>query len=260
MSTWCKSKESGHDMGLGTWNGRSLYKAGSFMTVSKEISKYKLDLVGVQKVRWNRGGTEPTGEYTFFYGKGTENRELDNGLFVHKRIVSAVEGRVSDKMSYIILRGCSCDIIVRSVDAPAEDKVVDMEDSFYEELKRVFDKFTKYSMKILLGDFSANVSREDIFKRTIANESLHKNVTVKSKIFPRHNIHKFTWTSPDGKTHNQIGDSIKVYLMSDHSGQQIVMLCTVWWWQKLGRDWQRVNNTQVSYGEVQSQEIKRGER
>jgi hypothetical protein len=34
------------------------------MTVASEISKYKLDLVGVQEVRWDRGGTEPAGEYT----------------------------------------------------------------------------------------------------------------------------------------------------------------------------------------------------
>jgi hypothetical protein len=34
------------------------------MTVAKEISKYKSDLVGVQEVKWDRGGTEPAGEYT----------------------------------------------------------------------------------------------------------------------------------------------------------------------------------------------------
>jgi hypothetical protein len=38
----------------------------------------------------------------------------------------------------------------------------------------VFDKFPKYHLKILLGDFNAKVGREDIFKPTIGNESLHK--------------------------------------------------------------------------------------
>jgi hypothetical protein len=40
------------------------------MTVAKEVSKYKLHLEGVEEVRWDRGGTEPAGEYTFFCGKG----------------------------------------------------------------------------------------------------------------------------------------------------------------------------------------------
>jgi hypothetical protein len=59
-----------------TWNVRSLYRAGSVVTVAKGISKCKLDLVGVQEVRWDRGDTEPAGEYIFLYGKGNENHEL----------------------------------------------------------------------------------------------------------------------------------------------------------------------------------------
>jgi hypothetical protein len=140
---------------------------------------------------------------------------------VHKRIISAVKRVeiVSDRMSYIILRGHWCHIIVLNVHAPTEDKTDDVKDSFYEELECVFDKFPKYHIKILL-DFNAKVGREDIFKPTIGNESLHeisndngvrlvnfatsKNFRVKSTMFPHRNIHKYTWTSPDGKTHNQI--------------------------------------------------------
>jgi hypothetical protein len=59
--------------------------------VAEEISIYNLNLVGVQDVRWNGGGTEPAGEYTFFYGKGNENNELVIGFLVHKRIVSAIK-------------------------------------------------------------------------------------------------------------------------------------------------------------------------
>jgi hypothetical protein len=87
-----------------------------------------------------------------------------------------------------------------------------VKDSFFEELECIFDKFPKYRMKILLGDFSAEVRREDIFKLTIWNESIHeisndngvrvvnsatsKNLIVKSTMFPHHNIHKYIWTSP----------------------------------------------------------------
>jgi hypothetical protein len=77
-------------------------------------------------------------------------------------------------MSYIILRGRWCDIIVLNVHAPTEDKTDDVKDRFYEELESVFDKFPKYHMKILLEDFNAKVCREDLFKPTIGDGSLHE--------------------------------------------------------------------------------------
>jgi phage-related protein len=86
-----------------------------------------------------------------------------------------------------------------------------VKDSF---LERIFDKFPKYHMKILLGDLNAKVGREDIFKLTIGNESLHeisndnevrvvnfatsKNLIIKSTMFPHRNIHKYAcrWEHP----------------------------------------------------------------
>ena len=80
--------------------------------------------------------------------------------------------------------------------------------------------FSKYPIKILLGKFNAKMGREDIFIPTIWNNSLHqysnfngvrivnfvtsKNLVVKSTTFLHRNIHKYTWTSLDGKTRNQI--------------------------------------------------------
>jgi hypothetical protein len=36
------------------------------------------------------------------------------------------------------------------------------------------------------------------------NFATSKDLFVKSTMFPYQNIHKYTWTSPDGNTHNQI--------------------------------------------------------
>jgi hypothetical protein len=74
-------------------------------------------------------------------------------------------------IGYIPLRGHCCHIIVLNVNAPTEDTTDDVKGGFYEELKRVFDKFLKYHVKILLGDFNAKVGWEDIFKLTIGNDT-----------------------------------------------------------------------------------------
>jgi hypothetical protein len=57
------------DVRFGTWTVRSLYRAGSLKTVARELEKYKLDLVGVQEVRWEKGITERAEVYTFFLWK-----------------------------------------------------------------------------------------------------------------------------------------------------------------------------------------------
>jgi hypothetical protein len=53
-----------------------------------------------------------------------------------------------------------------------------VKDNFYEELERVFDKFPKYHMIILLVGLSAKVGREDIFKQTIGNEIYKKLILI----------------------------------------------------------------------------------
>jgi hypothetical protein len=69
---------------------------------------------------------------------------------VHKRIISSFKSVefVSDRMSYIILRGRWYHIIVLNVHILTEDKIDDVKDGYYYELVRVFNKFPKYLIKL----------------------------------------------------------------------------------------------------------------
>jgi hypothetical protein len=64
---------------------------------------------------------------------------------VHKEILSAIRRgeSVGDKMQYMALRGLWCHIILLRIHAPTKNKIYDFEDSFYEELESVFNKFHK---------------------------------------------------------------------------------------------------------------------
>jgi hypothetical protein len=88
-------------------------------------------------------------------------------------------------------------------------------------------------MKILLGDFNANVGKEDITKQTIGNDSLYKisndngvatskNLSQKCKVPTSSAFIHFRGDllmERQNKIYifQQIGDDIQVYLMSDRS-------------------------------------------
>jgi hypothetical protein len=79
-----------------------------------------------------------------------------------------------------------------NVHAPKKDKTYDVKGSFQKELEQVFHKLSKHYMKIWFGGFNDKAT-------TSGNESIHKisnddatseNITVRSIIFPHHNIQK----------------------------------------------------------------------
>jgi hypothetical protein len=53
-----------------SWNVGSMYGRSSLITVAKELSKYKLDLLGVQEIRRDRCGTKPAGGKYILPSKG----------------------------------------------------------------------------------------------------------------------------------------------------------------------------------------------
>jgi hypothetical protein len=92
----------------------------------------------VKGVGWERGGTEPAEDYTFFYGEGNERHQLGADSFAHKKIITAVRRVefISDSMSYIISRRRWCNIIFLNVHIQSQDKSQDLKDSVCEELGR----------------------------------------------------------------------------------------------------------------------------
>jgi hypothetical protein len=85
------------------------------VSVSKELSNYKLHLMRSQEVRWEGGDTELAREYAFLYGIGNDNDELGIVFFVNERIISAV------KRAEFISRWCH---IVLNIHAPTKKKLM----------------------------------------------------------------------------------------------------------------------------------------
>jgi hypothetical protein len=102
-------------MRLGTWKVRGLYRSASLKTVARELANYKLYLVGVPEVRWDKEGTVRAGDYTCFMEMEIINWEQN--FFLHQRIASALNSVefVSNRMLYVALRGRWCDTISEDI-------------------------------------------------------------------------------------------------------------------------------------------------
>jgi hypothetical protein len=119
-----------------------------------------------------------------------------------------------------VLRGLFFNYSLICVHAPTEEKDDD-KDNFYEDLDQIYEECPKRAVKIIIGDLNAKVGQEEIYRpiirkytlRTLSNDNgirfinfaCSKNMVVASTMFSHKDIHKMTWRSPDGQTHNQIG-------------------------------------------------------
>jgi hypothetical protein len=86
--------------------------------------------LGVQEVRWDKGGTVRAATYIFFsMEKEMKIINREKGFYVHHRIVSAVKSVefVSDRVSYTVVRARWCNITVLNVHTPSEKKGDDSE-------------------------------------------------------------------------------------------------------------------------------------
>jgi hypothetical protein len=85
-----------------TWDVMHLYRSGLPKAVASELAKHKLDIVAVQEVRWEKGGSQLVGNHISVYGNWNADHCLGTCFFVHERIRSAVMRVecISDRMSY----------------------------------------------------------------------------------------------------------------------------------------------------------------
>ncbi|KAL4154352.1 hypothetical protein QTP88_000231 [Uroleucon formosanum] len=188
-----------------------------------EIEKYKVPIVAIQEIRWlGNGNVQSSNSTIFFSGKETGKHEQGVGFVVRNSIMSSIKRfmPVNERLCYLQMAGWNFDICIINGYAPTEDQEEEVKNIFYEDLERLFDSLPNNCIKIIAGDLNAQVGKEQFLRPTIGQESWHsvsndnglrlvgfaesKNLIISSTYFPRKNIHKHTWTAPDGKTKSQI--------------------------------------------------------
>lgn len=109
-------------------------------------------------------------------------------------------------------------VTILNVHAPSEMKEDETKDAFYSEIEQVLNSLSSTDVKMVIGDFNAQVGKEDCFRSVTVIHSLHdlsngcrvasfaisNGLVIKSTQFQRKDIHKVSWSSNDGRTRTQI--------------------------------------------------------
>lgn len=209
---------------IGTWNIRTLYESSKAAQVASEMRSYNITVLGLCESRWNGSGrTRLTSGETIIYS-GHEDLGHDHTQGVALMMTPEATMMAWEPVSPRLMsarfnsKGRKCTII--QCYAPTNAAGEEEKETFYSSLQSLIDRTPRRDLKIVMGDLNAKVGENNIGKEFImgrhgigiCNENgelftdlcSSNDLVIGGTIFPHKRIHKTTWTSPDGKTENQI--------------------------------------------------------
>ncbi|CAK1594245.1 unnamed protein product [Parnassius mnemosyne] len=203
---------------LATYNARTLRTYEKIVELEEEIDKLRWHIIGLSEVRRE-------GEDTVILESGNllYHREGDHlsqggvGFIVHKSFVNNVVkiGRVSTRVAYLILRITKrYSLKVIQVYAPTSAHPDEEVEEMYEDISRAMHS-SKTQYTVLMGDFNAKLgTREKVGKfgigqrnpkgQQLADFMKKKGLFMMNSFFQKRPHRKWTWSSPDDSTKNEI--------------------------------------------------------
>ncbi|XP_028033130.1 craniofacial development protein 2-like [Bombyx mandarina] len=100
-----------------------------------------------------------SGHVLFYSGNSQGKHQYGTGFMVDGRYIASVIrfDAISERLSILRLKGKFANFTLINAYAPTELAKEENKDSFYEDLEAVIDQVPEYDVKIILGDFNAQV-------------------------------------------------------------------------------------------------------
>lgn len=208
---------------LGTWNVRTMFQVGKTKQIVNEMINYNIDILGVAESRWTLfGEIKTTDDYHILFSGDDVKHEKGVALVISKRARKSLLDwqPVNNRIIKASFYSKYAKLTVIQAYAPTNDADEELKIEFYDKLQEIVNKTPKHNLLILMGDFNAKVGKRIVEEeRAVGDEAIGQrnengelfvsfcevnNLIIGGSYFKHKNIHKGTWTSPDGKTTNQI--------------------------------------------------------
>ena len=207
---------------IGTWNVRKLKELGKLHTICYEMERNNINLLGISETNWNGNGSFQTdnNHRVIFSGK-EEGYSHGVAMILPKESANALLGYtpISDRILKIRLQAKPHNVSIIQFYAPTQVASEDELEDFYNALQETIDTIPNRDIRIVMGDGNGkigksitntqNYGRYGLGERNEGGEALidfckTNNLVILNTLFSHHPRRLYTWTSPDGKTKNQI--------------------------------------------------------
>ena len=185
----CKPKPSGkiprktHTF-IGTFNIQTLIQTGKLHNLTTELTKQKIRILAVQETRFTDSDTMDYNNYRIF--KSGTNKRVCKGaalfgmaFMVEKSILDSVIdiNPINNRLMTMRIKFTNKYYTLINVHAPtngANKKEPEKTEEFWQELELRMSKIPKEDVKILLGDFNAQIGQEKRYRKTVERYPAHK--------------------------------------------------------------------------------------
>ena len=189
--------------------------------LSEELKTRKFNIVALQEVCWKGTMVRTYRDGHTIYQSCGSTHELGTAFIVMGEMQKRVIGwwPISPRMCRLRIKGRFFNISIINVHSPHLGSTDDDKDEFYAQLESEYDRCPKHDVKIIIGDYNAQVGQEEEYRPVIGRFSAHqltnenglrlidfatsKNMAIRSTFFQHSLHHRLTWRSPN-RTETQI--------------------------------------------------------
>ena len=203
-----------------------MFAIGKSAQIAKEMQSYNLDILGISECRWAESGKlKLTSGESVIYSVGEDGMHRSGVAIMMSKHAEAslMEWQpISDRIIMVRFYSKYIKLTIIHTYVPTLDAEYEHKELFYGQLQSTVENVNKHDLLLITGDMNAKVgssnhNRERVMGKHgtgILNTNGERfidfcemnNLVITGTIFLHKDIHKNTWTSPDGKTHNQIDD------------------------------------------------------
>ena len=206
---------------IGTWNVRKLKEVGKLQTISREMDRNNTEILGMSETDWNGSGSFKTctGHTVLFAGKEGYSHGL--AVVLNKDSTQSLLGYVPvfDRILKMRLQAKPLNISIIQFYAQTNAASEEELEEFYNVLKEEIDNLPSRDIRIVMGDANSKVGKSNITTENYGRYGLGEcnergeilidfcktnNLSILNTLLSHHPRRLYTWTSPDGKTKNQI--------------------------------------------------------